>query len=199
LSAFHSFGLSSELASTLSPSLFQFAFTAHSTFVRHAIHTTIPRILLGLNLMWDLKVRQHRAPILFFFGRKYPRSRQACSTRFWSNYRPRRCAKSVLVAPETSSHMSITKRTLLRSANFFAKFQRVQVFERSKVLRISERGTECRHPTHTGSRANRPQREARRRTSARPQPTARHSRRECGEHATTFDRPSSGTPRIDRA
>lgn len=173
MSAFHSFGLSSELASTLSPSLFQFAFTAHSTFVRHAIHTTANRVFSRLNLIRDIKVRQRNAPILFFFERQYPRSRRACSTRFQSDSRPRLCAESMLAVPKTSSFVSITKGPLSTPQISLQSFKGSQFQEGLKFFRISGRGTDGRQTTQTGRRANWPRRGAHRRTSARPQPTAR--------------------------
>jgi len=174
LSAFQSFGLSSELASTLRPSSFQFAFTAHSTFVRRAIYITTHRILSRLNIIRDIEVRQHGAPILYIFlNNRHLLLQRACSLQFRNTEHPRRYAQSMLDASQSSSCMSITKRTLLHSANFFAKFQRVQVSERTNVLRISERGTDRRRTNRPGCRSKRLRRRDRRRTSTRPQPTAR--------------------------
>jgi hypothetical protein len=84
LPVFHLFGFVTELASTFQPPLsaFQFAFTAQSSYVRDTIHTTILRILSGVNLMWDLEVRKHRAPIQIFFEQPYLLLQRACSMRF---------------------------------------------------------------------------------------------------------------------
>lgn len=82
--SFHLFGLSGELASTFQPSSFQFAFTAQSTLVHCAIRATAHRVLSGLYLIRDLKVRQRNAPILFLFlSISRARSRLAYLARFW--------------------------------------------------------------------------------------------------------------------
>lgn len=57
----------------------QNALHAYATPSMTPLRATIPRILLELNLMRDLKVRQHSVPILIFFERQYPHSQRACS------------------------------------------------------------------------------------------------------------------------